>query len=38
LATLFADGAEGRIEDAGLAERVNGWLPANLREPEAGNA
>jgi ParB family chromosome partitioning protein len=34
LATLFADGAEGRIEDAKLAERVNRWLPANLREAD----
>ena len=32
LATLFADAAEGRVEDARLAERVNAWLPANLRE------
>jgi ParB/RepB/Spo0J family partition protein len=37
LATLFTDGAEGRIEDAGLAERVNGWLPANLRELSTAN-
>ena len=36
LATLFADGAEGRVEDAKLAARVNAWLPADLREPVAG--
>jgi ParB family chromosome partitioning protein len=31
VAKLFTDGAEGRIEDAKLADRVNRWLPANLR-------
>lgn len=31
LATLFADAAEGRVDDAKLAERVNTWLPVNLR-------
>lgn len=28
---LFADAAEGRLEDKKLAERVNRWLPVNLR-------
>ena len=32
LATLFADAAEGKLEDKELAERVNRWLPANVRE------
>ena len=37
VATLFTDAADGRLEDKKLAERVNRWLPANLREPaEAG--
>jgi ParB family chromosome partitioning protein len=35
LALLFADAAEGRLEDKQLAGRVNGWIPANLREPSA---
>ncbi len=38
LATLFTDAAEGRLEDAKLAEKLNAWLPSNLREepkPEA---
>lgn len=30
---LFANAAEGRIEDAPLAARVNAWLPVNLRDP-----
>jgi hypothetical protein len=34
LAELFADAAEGRIEDKKLAERLNSWLPSNLR-PDA---
>jgi hypothetical protein len=33
LAKLFADAAEGRVEDAALAAKVNTWLPVNLREP-----
>ncbi len=32
LALLFADAAEGKLEDKMLAERVNGRIPANLRE------
>jgi ParB family chromosome partitioning protein len=28
---LFADAAQGELEDAQLAERLNAWLPANLR-------
>jgi hypothetical protein len=33
LAKLFTDAAEGRLEDAKLAAKVNCWLPSNLREP-----
>jgi hypothetical protein len=32
LAKLFTDAAEGKLEDKNLAERVNRWLPVNLRE------
>ena len=32
LAKLFTDAAEGRLEDAKLAARLNAWLPSNLRE------
>lgn len=32
LATLFADAAEGRLEEAPLAARLNTWLPSNLRD------
>jgi ParB family chromosome partitioning protein len=36
LAKLFTDAAEGRLEDRALADRVNAWLPSNLREtPQA---
>ena len=36
LAKLFADAAEGRMEDAKLAAKLNEWLPANLHdEPQA---
>jgi len=31
LAKLFTDAAEGRLEDAKLAAKLNEWLPANLR-------
>lgn len=31
LAKLFADAAEGTLEDAKLSDRVNRWLPASLR-------
>src|SRR5690606_13480209 len=34
LTALFTDAAEGRIEEASLAERVNRWQPANLRDAE----
>lgn len=35
LATLFADAAEGRVDDPKLAQRLNTWLPVNLRaEPK----
>jgi len=30
---LFTDAAEGHVQDATLAAKVNTWLPANLREP-----
>ena len=29
---LFSDAAEGKLEDKQLAERVNSWLPLNLRD------
>jgi hypothetical protein len=32
LAKLFADAAEAKVQDKQLAERVNQWLPSNLRE------
>jgi len=32
---LFADAAEGRVDDPRLAERVNAWLPSNLRADPA---
>jgi len=32
LAKLFSDAADGKIENKELAERVNQWLPSNLRE------
>ncbi len=32
LAKLFADAAEGAMEDKALAEKLNAWLPANLQE------
>jgi len=32
LAKLFSDAADGTLEDKKLAEEVNAWLPANLRE------
>jgi len=32
LARIFSDAAEDKLEDKQLAERVNQWLPANLRE------
>ncbi|MDP9174499.1 MAG: ParB/RepB/Spo0J family partition protein [Planctomycetota bacterium] len=32
LAKLFTDAAEGRMEDAKLAAKLNAWLPSNLRE------
>lgn len=31
LAKLFADAADGKLEDKQLADKVNAWLPANLR-------
>ena len=33
--TLFTDAAEGRLDDPKLAQRLNEWLPVNLRT-EAG--
>jgi ParB family chromosome partitioning protein len=32
VAKLFTDAAEGRLEDAALAAKLNAWLPSNLRE------
>jgi ParB family transcriptional regulator, chromosome partitioning protein len=32
LAKLFDDAANGRLEDAKLAAKLNEWLPSNLRE------
>jgi len=32
LAKLFADAAEGRMEDAKVADKLNAWLPSNLRD------
>jgi hypothetical protein len=32
VAKLFTDAAEGTLEDKKLTERVNRWLPVNLRE------
>jgi ParB family chromosome partitioning protein len=32
LAKLFYDAANGRLEDAKLAAKLNEWLPSNLRE------
>jgi hypothetical protein len=32
LAKLFAEAAEGRMEDAKVADKFNAWLPSNLRE------
>jgi ParB family transcriptional regulator, chromosome partitioning protein len=32
LAKLFTEAAEGRMEDAKVADKFNGWLPSNLRE------
>jgi hypothetical protein len=31
LALLFSHAAEGKLKDAKLAERLNGWIPSNLR-------
>jgi hypothetical protein len=36
LAKLFGDAAEGRLDDAKLATKLNTWLPANLREEQSG--
>jgi ParB family chromosome partitioning protein len=35
LAKMFADAATGKLEDKTLADRLNQWLPSNLREPKA---
>jgi ParB family chromosome partitioning protein len=32
LVKLFTDAAEGKLEDQPLADRVNRWLPSNLRD------
>jgi ParB family chromosome partitioning protein len=38
LAGLFADAAEDRIADPELADRLNTWLPANLRQEQPEDA
>jgi ParB family chromosome partitioning protein len=38
LATLFTDAAEGRLDDAKLADKCNAWLPSNLREQAKAEA
>jgi ParB family transcriptional regulator, chromosome partitioning protein len=38
LAKLFSDAADGKLEDKQLTERVNQWVPANLRTPEESPA
>ena len=38
LAKLFTDAAEGRLEDAKVAAKVNAWLPSNLREAPQADA
>ena len=38
LAKLFTDAAEGRLEDAALAAKLNAWLPDNLRPPKPEDA
>jgi hypothetical protein len=35
LAKLFADAANGKLDDKALAEKVNRWLPANYRKARA---
>jgi hypothetical protein len=35
LAKLFADAADGKLEDKALADNCNAWLPANLRTTTA---
>ena len=32
LAKLFADAADDKLEDKKLAQRLNAWLPTNLRD------
>jgi ParB/RepB/Spo0J family partition protein len=32
LTKLFSEAAEGKLDDKSLAERINTWLPANLRQ------
>ena len=38
VAKLFADAAEGKLEDKKLAERLNSWVPTNLREVRKSTA
>jgi hypothetical protein len=38
LAKQFADAAEGKLEDAKLAAKLNAWLPSNLREESQKDA
>jgi hypothetical protein len=37
LVKLFTDAAEDKMDDKHLAERVNCWLPCNLRESEGSH-
>lgn len=37
LIQLFAGAADGKLDDKQLAERVNRWVPSNLREGEGGH-
>jgi ParB family chromosome partitioning protein len=37
LTKLFTDAAEGKLEDKQFAERLNRWLPSNLREVKKDN-
>jgi len=38
VAKLFADAADGKLEDKKLAERLNSWVPTNLREVRKSTA
>ena len=38
LAQLFTDAVDAKLEDKQLADRVNQWLPSNLREVNEDSA